>query len=210
MITMPPQVVRRPNGSFVVLNVDLERMTEVQRVALGVQVWGQVRDLLLTSGEYKPKDGFWGHGVGTVRDINKATAKAVNVSFSSLGLIRPRLQENSGVMEKAIAGEITSLIDIQRLLGMSVRVRLSEGAPSKASPDSVIFGRTDRDRFADAAEPFIRYLAAWEKQEFLFPHLNPKEAKRRLAVVEEMQRQLERVKEDLTMRSHVATTRVDS
>lgn len=214
-MSVPPQVIRR-GDSYVVHNVDVTGLTVVQKLALAVEVWPQVRDLMQASGEYKPPDrqnfrgiGAKGHiGVGSVEDIDRATAKAVGCAPSPLNTLRPRLLERPDILERMKNGEFPTYKGVGRELGMKFTTTLAEGRPSGAKRKNSYYGKGDK--FDEASEPLVRYLQAWEKKGFLFTHVPPKEAKRRLAKLEEMMGGLEKIKEDILMRSHAATFKVRS
>jgi len=204
MTGAPPQVVRHDDGSYALLNVDLDGLSNVQRVALGVQIWDQVRTLMEINGEYKPKEVAWGGlGVGRVDHIDGVAAALVGTKKGSLNGVRPRLLNNPTVLQQALAGEFESVDDIARALGMQLRVRLSEGKPSKAKYKQSFFGHGDK--FYEATEPLVRYLFPWKKRDFRFTHVNPKEAKRRIKRIDSLIADLQRTREDLAARAHVAS-----
>ena len=202
-----PAIVRKEDGSFQVVNLDLEKLTLVQRIGWAAVLWPSVKAQLEASGEYRegdPKAKFTDtyNGIGKREDIDKALAPAMGLSFSSLNRVRVRLLKNAEVRQKAIENEYESAHDVARALGMHLRVKLSEGRPSEMKPDSIIFGRGDR--FDDVITPISRYLTAWEKRDYEFTHVNPREAKRRLLILQQLTEQLDKVKEDLGRRSHEA------
>jgi hypothetical protein len=209
-----PEIIRRADGSFELRNLDLEGLTPVQKVALVVPLWADVKATLEASGEYHERDaaailaGRPGGAIGTYVDIDRALANAVGVSLTSISEVRGRLLQNEAIRERAAAGEFASFNDLQRALGKRLKSKLSEGRPSKVASDSVNFGRGDR--FDDAIAPFQSYLRAWSKKDFAFTHINPKEAKRRLAAVEKMMENLTHVRGDLTKRSQVARLSLSS
>jgi ParB-like chromosome segregation protein Spo0J len=61
------------------------------------------------------------------------------------------------------------------------------------------------DKWAEVTQPLARYLAAWEKRDYAFRHVNPDEARRRLAVIDRLIAGLEAARHDLEPRSHRAT-----
>ena len=202
-----PAIVRKEDGSFQVVNLDPEKLTLTQRIGWAAALWPSVKAQLEASGEYReadPKTAFTGEssGVGKVVDIDKAVAPALGLGFRSLNRVRSRLVDNNEVRGKAIEGEYESSNDLARALGMILQVKLSEGHPSEMKPDSVVFGRGDR--FDEVITPISRYLTAWAKRDYEFTHLNPREAKRRLLILQELTDQLDHVKEDLGKRSHEA------
>lgn len=200
----PPQVIRRADGSFVLLNVDLTGLTAVQRVAVGVTVWDQVRVLLEQAGEYRPLDKHNPHipPIGRVKDIAQAVATIVGVAPSSLYHSYPRLCRRPDVLGRARAGEIATGSDLFRALDYKLIETLAEGRPSKAKRIASYYGKGDK--FDLALEPIARYLRAWGKKDFRFTHVPPKEAQRRVRRIDKTIEDLEKAKEDLVNRSHVA------
>lgn len=140
--------------------------------------------------------------------IDRAAGKATASAHTSVALLRPRMLEQPDILQKAKDGEFDSLRELGIALGKKMRLRLDEGAPSRARLKTSYYGKGDK--FTEATEPLIRYLTAWEKKDFKYPHVPPKEAKRRLAKIEEILGGLEQVKEDILMRSHAATFKVRS
>lgn len=207
----PPQVIRRSDGSFHILNTDIEPLTRVQRVALAVAVWPQVRDLMITAGEYRPFDPSRPKelGVGLVKDIHRHAAQAAQTDFSAVKKVQPRLSKRPDVIQKIMEGKITSINDTQRALGMELHVRLDEGAkPRKPYKATSNFGRGDK--FHYAIDPFLRFAAAWANKGYRFAHVNPKEAKKRIDKIDQAIEHLTKIREDLEPRSHAATFKAPS
>lgn len=65
--------------------------------------------------------------------------------------------------------------------------------------DNVYFGKGDR--FTESTVPLQRYLKGWESRDFEFTNVNPKEAARRLAVIEQLMDWLAEAKRDLESRA---------
>ena len=61
------------------------------------------------------------------------------------------------------------------------------------------------DKFDEAITPIKRYLAAWKRKGYEFRHLNPKEASRRLSLIDSVSEELEAMRPELTRRSKQAT-----
>lgn len=64
------------------------------------------------------------------------------------------------------------------------------------------------DKFKESTEPLRRYLKAWRGRDFKFSHLNPREAKQRLRIFEELAADIEAARTDLAQRSELARMRV--
>lgn len=199
-----PQVIKR-GDTYVVHNLDVNEYAPTQRVGLAILVWPQVRKLMEINGDYKERDysKIGDTGIGTTADIDRVVAKLVNAGWSRIGVVRPRMLKRPDIVERAVAGEFNSLHDIQRALGMKVRSTLAEGADSQAKLKQSYYGKGDK--FDEAIEPLLRYLAAHEKRGFQYPHVAPRAAHKRVAVLDKVIADLGHVKEDLESRSHVAT-----
>lgn len=203
-----PQVIKR-GDEYVIHNMDLDQLTTTQRIGVAMLVWEQVRVLMEANGEYLERDHLkiGSVGIGTTTDIDTKVAQMVGVKMSTLRPIRPRLISRPDLIEKLLSGEMTTGHDLQRALGKKIRAKLTEGAHSKADPkNSALYGKGDR--FQEAMEPLLRYLAAWKKREFKYPHVPPRAAQKRVAVLDEVIADLQQARADLETRSHVATLRV--
>ena len=73
--------------------------------------------------------------------------------------------------------------------------------PSRSA--TPVFGKGDK--FDEAVKPLRSYLAAWRRRDFAFRHVNPSQARRRLAVIDELIAGLEAARQDLQPRSRRAT-----
>ncbi len=61
------------------------------------------------------------------------------------------------------------------------------------------------DKFDEATQPIIRYLKAWKRKNHEFRHVNPKEAQRRLLLINFVLEELQQVKLDLEKRALTAS-----
>lgn len=61
------------------------------------------------------------------------------------------------------------------------------------------------DKFDEATHPLKRYLASWKRKDYEFRHLNPREAERRLGIIDSLVEELRRARADIEKRSHAAT-----
>ena len=198
-------MVRHDDGTYALLNVELDRLTPVQRLATGVMVWEQVRALMEINGEYKPRDPrTGGKGLGRTKDIDNLTSSLVGLDKAdALNRVRPRLLQRPDIVQEMLANEVRSFDDVARALDMRVIARLDEGRESKARMKNSYFGRGDK--FIAATEPLVRYMTQWRNKNYLFTHVNPKEAKRRVKRLDQLIEDLQRTREDLAARSHVAS-----
>lgn len=203
---LSPQVIQR-GDKYVIHNMDLGQYTRTQKLGLAMLVWDQVRMLMEASGLYRARDmtRVGSVGIGTTADIDREVADMLGIRSSSLNVVRPRLIKRPDVTEKLLSGEITNLHDAQRAVGMKIRSKLTEGAESKVTGVKGYYGQGDK--FDEAVEPLRRYLAAWKRREFKFPHVPPRAAQKRIAVLDEVVLDLMQARADLETRSHVATLR---
>lgn len=191
--TVGPMVIRR-GDRYVVLNVELDGLTSPQRALVGVQVWDQVKTLMEINDEYSGYDS-----------VDKRTAETVGCAEDTVNVVRTLLRRNPNLAVEVYNG--TPLQEVQRMAGYKLMTRLSEGRRSGAKPDSVVFGGKG-DLFDRAIEPLRRYLKGWKKRDFEFRHINPREAKRRLRIIDETAELLQEARKDILKRSHSATLRV--
>jgi hypothetical protein len=206
---LSPQVIKR-GDEYVIHNMDLSQYTRLQKVGVAMLVWDQVRMLMEAAGLYMARDkhNMRSVGIGHTRDIDFVVADMLGISRAGVTQIRPRLHKRPDVIEKIMSGEITSHHDVPRAVGMKLRSRLDEGAESTAKRTNSYYGKGDK--FDEALEPLLRYLAAWRKREFKYSHVPPRAAQKRIAVLDEVVTDLVNAREDLKTRSHVATLGVPS
>lgn len=101
--------------------------------------------------------------------------------------------EQADKLDKVLSGE-QDVYDAGRKYGF---------APEKRELSLGNFG--SGDKFDEATVPLTRYLAKWGRKGFEFRHINPREASRRLQVVDRLLGELTAARVDLERRSHVAT-----
>ncbi len=87
--------------------------------------------------------------------------------------------------------------DSERVTGLD-----GKSYPAKRAQSDVYYGKGDKWR--EATKPLSRYLAAWEKRGYEFRHLNPREAGKRLRVIDDLIARLTEARTDLGQRSHRA------
>lgn len=204
-----PQVIKR-GDDYALINVELDGLTELQRLGVAVLIWDQVRMLMEANGTYRPRDPsvLGSNGIGTTKDIDKVVVALVGIRVTTLSRVRPRLLEQPNVVEDLLEGKYKHYIELRRQLGMVTKRTFAEGGESKAARVDSYFGLSDK--FELAALPFQSYLRAWRKKDFRYTHLNPKEAQKRVKIIDEVMADLTAAREDLANRSHVATYRVPS
>lgn len=100
----------------------------------------------------------------------------------------------AGALEPVLRGE-KELFDVARAAGLvsdKRGVRLAQN-----------FGAGDK--FDEAILPLKRYLAAWKRKGYEFRHVNPKEAQRRISLIDSIAEELAAARPDLQKRSKAAT-----
>ena len=110
-----------------------------------------------------------------------------------------RWLDEAGALEPVLTGE-QDVFEAARKIGL---------APDKRH---VALGTSygAGDKFDEATQPLKRYLAAWKRKGYEFRHLNPKEAARRLSLIESLIEELQATIPDLKKRSVEATLTVPS
>lgn len=198
-----PQVIRRNDGSFHVLNVDLDSMSTMQRLAVAIDVWPQVKTLMEVNGDYEAPGRIGSRvtpGKGSYEDIHTKAAEAANVSRSTVSSLHGRASRRPDVVKRMRQDEFASTNDVMRELGFKVKPRLSEGVQQHPA----LYFRHG-DKFEEATEPLIQYLEPWRNKGFKYPHVNPKEAQRRLPRLDELIDGLIKTREDISKRAHAAS-----
>lgn len=124
----------------------------------------------------------------THRLLNKATGLAWNKVRVVDWL------EQARQLDDVLRGEV-GLFDAGRRFGLV--------ADKKNVVVSDSYGRGDK--FDDAVTPLKRYLSKWARNDYEFRHLNPKEASRRLQIIDRLVEELAAARVDIERRSHAAT-----
>ena len=114
--------------------------------------------------------------------------KAIGLPWNKIRIVD--WLEEAGALGPVLSGEL-DLADAARKAGLAGDKR--EIALGKS------YGAGDK--FDEALQPIKRYLAAWKRKGYEFRHLNPKEAARRLSLIESLVEELQAAKPDLEMRA---------
>lgn len=97
-------------------------------------------------------------------------------------------------LEPVLSGEIP-ILDAAREIGLvGERHTIALGV-----------GYGKGDKFDESTQPLRRYLTAWKRKNFEFRHVNPKEAARRLQIIDQLAEDLRSARTDIERRSHAAT-----
>ena len=102
--------------------------------------------------------------------------------------------EEAGALDNVLSGE-KGVFEAARSLGLASDKR------------GVALGKSygAGDKFDEALQPIKRYLAAWKRKGYEFRHINPKEAQRRLSLIDQLIEELQAARPDLAKRSVVST-----
>lgn len=121
-------------------------------------------------------------------------------SVENTKLIAARAPE---IIEQMRTGDTPSIAAAAREAGFEQlgQGHRKGGAPALGS-QPIYFGRGDK--FRESTEPLTRYLAAWRKRGFEFRHLRPREAAKRVQVIDALVEGLVEARADLEPRSHVS------
>ena len=126
-------------------------------------------------------------GHTTIR-LNKATG----LSHHKVRNVRYLL--DAGKLGPVLAGE-QNLLEAGRAIGVvSEKKEIALGKSFGAG-----------DKFDEAVQPLKRYLAAWKRKGYEFRHVNPKEASRRLLLIDSLIAELRATKPDLEKRAVTAS-----
>lgn len=117
------------------------------------------------------------------------------------------------VIERMRSGEIPTVAAAGRAVGFTSanggsqrggRPGLVPGGVASDGKEmpAVYYGKGDK--FDEAVEPMRRYVRAWAKRDFEFSHVPPKEARRRLSILEDIAHSVEQIRRDLDGRSETA------
>jgi ParB-like chromosome segregation protein Spo0J len=205
-----------PNGltpvEFVLSkNLHRRHLTVAQRAALALDL---LPHLEAEAKERQRLSDGRGHKGSPVADdllgrSDEKAAELVGVGRTTVANAKAIQARDPEVIERMRTGEIATVAAAAREAGFE---KLGQGATTilsdtiqdgrgKAQP-AVAYGKGDK--FLDATEPLRRYLRAWRGRDFEFRHVNFKEARRRLAVIDELTADLQAAREDLANRDEPA------
>lgn len=149
-----------------------------------------------------------------IRTTGKTSEKAAEILGVGISAVETAIsisKRDPKVIERMRTGEL-NVAQAAREVGLTGRGYSSRTPLEHVGTDGsgrnvpVYFGKGDK--WKEAVGPLIRYLTGWEKRGYEFKHINAKEAKRRLALIEELKAKLNAAEEDLKQRAHQASLRV--
>jgi hypothetical protein len=134
-------------------------------------------------------------------DSSEAAAQ-IGIGKSAVEIMRAALRRDPSVVEGIASGELASM----HAVGYAAKLPSIVNRPDRKVPFGSVFGKGDP--FNEAIAPLRRYLAGWQRREFKFTHVNPREARRRVEVIDALIETLTEARADLEQRSHKARLRV--
>lgn len=137
-------------------------------------------------------------------DSHEKAADLVGVGRSTVAKAKAIQNRDEGgdVVDQLRAGDLNVEQGL-RAVGLS-GTRGDVLDDGKAKP--VYYGKGDK--FKEAILPSVRYFRAWEKRDYRFSHLNPREARKRVAVLDELEALITAARRDLEQRAAIARLRV--
>lgn len=173
-----------------------------QRMSEGGKKGRQVKPGTTASGKRKRQDR-------TQTSASKA-AELVGVGRSTVEAAKAIEKRSPELVEKMRNGEIS----VARAAELAGYERLAQTAHKGQRLKVVdengkvpVYGKGDR--WNDVATPLRRYIGGWETRNFEFRHINPREARKRLKVIEEIEQGLQAIRDDLEPRAVKAATTVE-
>ena len=188
-------------------NLHRRHLTTAQRAALALELLPDLQKEAELRQHYLGKSHeAEGLPPDVVQVPGTAAAKAaelVGLGHSSVEKTIVIQKKDPSVIERMRSGEIKTIDAARREIGMLPDTN------SPISPDlpRIYYGKGDRWR--EASQPILRYLQGWEKRGYEFRHINHTEARRRLKVLDEIEKHMSAVRADLEQRSIRATTRME-
>ena len=139
---------------------------------------------------------------------DEKAAAMVGIGRSSVATAKAiQNRDDSGAVVQAMRSGEVNVQQAAREVGLKTSGQSStildsgeRTAHGHAKP--VYFGKGDK--WLEATQPLARYLKAFEKRDYEFSHVNPREATKRLQVIDELIESLQAARVDLETRSHKA------
>lgn len=191
-------------------NLHRRHLTIAQRAALALDLLPRLeeeaRERMLAgvpSTDPSPKTGKGSEGraAGLVRVGHSTVADAKAIQ---------RRDDTGEVVDAMRAGDL-NIAQAKREVGIESGSAggagiLSNGRNERGLDQPVYYGAGDKWR--EATLPLTRYLNGWGKRGWRFGHVNPKEAGKRVQLIDQLIDQLQQARDDLEPRSHRARTTV--
>ena len=195
-------------------NLHRRHLTVAQRAALALDLLprleAEARERMAEGGRE------YGRGKGSPEtDTPIAEGRADEKAAAMVGIGRSSVatakaiqnRDDSGAVVQAMRSGEVNVQQAAREVGLKTSGQSStildsgeRTAHGHAKP--VYFGKGDK--WLEATQPLARYLKAFEKRDYEFSHVNPREATKRLQVIDELIESLQAARVDLETRSHKA------
>lgn len=143
-------------------------------------------------------------------DLIRLVAAVLPAYREMPGSTEPRLHQATGLAIRKIR-VIAWLLDAKKLdavlSGEKDLYEAGRAAGIVAEKRSLALGKSygQGDKFDEATQPLKRYLASWKRKDYEFRHVNPAEARRRLAVIDQLVEELVLARPDLEKRAVSST-----
>lgn len=192
-----------PTEWVVSMNLHRRHLTTAQRAALALDLLPKLEEearerqeaLGRTHGTLSPETDEGSTG----RSDEKAAA-LVGVGRSTVAATKAIQNRNPEVVDRMRSGELT-VSAAARAAGFEGAGTGRVNAPIEDGSRSVYYGKGDKWR--ETTEPLRRYLRAHGKGGFSYGHVPPKEAQKRLEVIDVLVEGLLAARSELEQRSHV-------
>lgn len=203
-----------PTEWVVSMNLHRRHLTTAQRAALALDLLPRLEE------EAKDRQRLsQGRGVKGSPETDDLKGRSDEQAADLVGVGRSTVANAKAIQQRDETGEV---VDAMRAGDLNVaQAARAVGFDRRGSGENVIEnGDRDKagkskpvyygkgDKFNDAILPASRYFRAWRTRDFRFSHVNYTEARKRLAILEELAADIEAARADLTQRSNPAKLRV--
>lgn len=129
-------------------------------------------------------------------------AQRAGIGRSAVQIMRASINRAPYVRRRINEGRLDTMHAVGRAAGLPSVVNRQDARVGFGEEKTYI-GKGDK--FNEATSLLRRYLGVWGQKGFAFPHVAPKEARRRVEIIDGLLRDLEAARVDLVSRSDNAT-----